>query len=193
MPSEGCLNGFLEAGGILCHHLLGLLKGVANGVITTRPGVVERCLVGAKVHVNVFIGQLFPEVYNVAYVGKRDGLFGGNGLFYAADKLCKVSVEFIHPALVKALLGGLGIDLCGDAHNARYVSGLGLGTGHSAKARRYEEFTGGAAALLAGSIHDCDCGAVHNALGAYVHVGTGGHLAILAHAHCVEFLPVIRL
>ena len=193
MASQGCLDGFFEALGLFGHHPFALFQTVACGVVAAGPGVVEGSLVRAQVHVYALIGQALPQVHHVAHVGQGNHLLGGDGLPDTRDKLVQTVVELVHPALLVALFGSLGIDFGRDAHHAGYVAGLGLGARHSAQACGHEEqpfpgFTVQAFGqqLLAGGIHHRDGGSVHDSLRADIHITSGRHLAVLAYAQGVE-------
>ncbi len=91
-----------------------------------------------------------------------------------------------------ALVGGGGVDFGGDAHHARDGGGFGLSPAHATKAGGDKELAfQGAAGEFSGRIHDRNGGAVHDALRANVHVGAGGHLAVLRDAQGVHSLPVV--
>ena len=147
---------------------------------------MEGGLVGAKVHVDVFIGQAFPKVDDIAYIGQRNRLAGCDGLLESGDEFVQAAVELVHPALLEALVGCLGVDFRGDANHTGDVARLGLGAGHTAEARRDEEDAAAVVAveaslaeLLAGGVHHRDGGAVDDALGADVHIRARSHLAVL--------------
>ena len=154
---------------------------------------MEGGLVGAQVHFYSVIGQAFPKIYHIAYVGKGDGLFIFDCFLNSWNEFIKAVVEFVHPSLLIALFCGLGVDFRSDAYHSGNVARLWLRTGHSAKTRRNKELACGAATLSACRVHHRDSCAVHNALRADVHIATGGHLAVLAHSHGVHALPVVGL
>ena len=202
MPAQGGLNGFFEAFRLLCHHLLGFFKGVANGVIASGPGVVQGGLVAAQVYPDAFVCQALPEVDYVADVCQGYYFFGGTGLGDAGQELVKVVVEFVHPALCMAFFCGQGVDFCGYAYYAGYVARFGLRPGHSAQSRCHEQHTlfvilsaveGSLCQHLPCRIKHCDGGAVNNALRANIHITARCHLAVLRYAKGVELLPVVRL
>ena len=79
---------------------------------------MERGLVGAEVHSDVFRSQSFPEVNHIALIGEGDGLLVPAGLADSRDELVKVIVKFVHPALVITLAGCERIDFGDHAHHS---------------------------------------------------------------------------
>ena len=154
---------------------------------------MERGLVAAEVHLNAFLGAVFPQVHHIALIGKAAGNLGLACLVHSHKQFVKVGVNLVHPALVVTLLRGGGIDFGGDAHHSGNVASLGLGTAHAAQTGGDEEFASRAAAQLAGSVEHGDGGAVHDALRADIHIAAGGHLAVLRHTEGVVALPVVGL
>ena len=152
---------------------------------------MERGLVAAKVHLYAFLGAVFPQVNHVALIGKRAGRLLGASLIYGGKQLVQIGVYLVNPSLRVAFLCGSRVDFGGDGDNACNVACLGLCAAHAAEAGGDEQFACRAAAKFAGSIQHCDGGAVHNALWAYVHVGTCRHLAVLCYAEGVVALPVV--
>ena len=69
-------------------------------------------------------------------------LFVGFGLADPLQQLVQVAFDLEDPALVHALLDGLGADLRDDAHAARQDGGLRLGAAHASQTRRYEHLPG---------------------------------------------------
>ena len=137
---------------------------------------MERGLVATQIYLNVFLGKPLPQVDNIAYVchGHRTAL--ANCCTYGRYQLVKAVVQLIHPSLLVAFGGSLGIDFRYHAHHASYVSGLWLCSRHASKSRRDEQHTADAISfrlrleLLAGSVENGYGGAVDDALRTYIHV-----------------------
>ncbi len=111
-------------------------------------------------------------------------------------------MQLVNPTLVIALACRQRVDFRRDAHYSGDVAGLGLRAGHTSETCGDKErsthllrraFQPALAELHPGGVHHCDCGAVHDALRADVHVGAGRHLPVLAHAEGVHALPVVGL
>ena len=163
---------------------------------------MEGGLVGAEVNIDVFVGEPFPEIDNIALVGEGNGFLVLAGLAYSWYQFVQVIVDFVHPALVIAFAGSEGIDFSDNAHNSGDDSGLRLCSRHSAKSGGYEEHTchifpcwlyASGFQLLACGVHYRDGGSVDNALWADVHIGSGCHLSVLGYSEGIETLPVILL
>ena len=104
-------------------------------------------------------------------------------------------MQLVDPALLVALLGGLGVDLGRDADHAGDVARLGLCAAHAAQAGGDEE-RGALIARLrvqALGVEHGDGGAVDDALRTDVHIRAGRHLAILRDAQGVVAFPVVGL
>ena len=143
-------------------------------------------------------GQALPQVHHIAHIGQGNHFLARYGLFDAGDEPVQVLMQFVHPALLVALLRCLGVDFGRHAHHARNVARLGLRAAHAAQARRHKEqrpviLSASKGSHPAGRIHHRNGGAVYDALRAYIHVTSGRHLAVLAHAQGVQALPVVRL
>ena len=102
-------------------------------------------------------------------------------------------MHLVDPSLRVALLRGGGVDFGGDGDHTGDVASLGLGAAHAAEAGGDEELACRAATELAGGVQNGDGGAVDDALRADVHVGAGGHLAVLRHAEGIVALPIVGL
>ena len=146
---------------------------------------------------DVALGQAFPEVYDVAEICQRNGFVGLYGALGAVDYGIEVGVHFIHPSLLVALGYGLGVDFGGDAHHSGYVGGLGLRARHAAKSGGHEQQSAGFAesggALTPGGVENGYRCAVHDSLRTDIHIRSGCHLTVLAHAEGVQSLPVVGL
>ena len=187
---------------IFRHHDVGVVERQPGGVVSTRPRVVQGRLVRPHVHQDVLFVELLPHVDHVAEVSERLGALRLAGLADLGGQFVQVGDDVVHPALLVTFVRRGRVDLCGHRHATGDVRGLGLGAAHATQTRRDKQLAGQAvrgprhAALLVdhpARVQHGDGGAVHNALGADVHVGPGGHLAILADAQGVHALPVVGL
>ena len=195
LTPQRLLHGLAEALRFFGHHAFAIFQTVSYGVIAARPGVVERCLVAAKVDTYTLVGQPLPEVHHVTHVCKGYHLLVVHRLAYAGDEFVKAVVQFVHPALVVTLPGRQGIDFRRDRDHSGDIAGLRLGAAHSAETGGDEKESAVVITWLhlPRRIHHGDGGTVHYSLRTDIHVGAGGHLAILAHAQGVKPLPIIRL
>ena len=104
---------------------------------------------------------------------------------------------FVDPSLLVALGYGLGVDFSGYAHHSGYVGGLGLRARHAAKSGGYEQqsavFAESRCTLAPGRVENGYRCAVHDSLRTDVHIRSGCHLPILAHAEGIQSLPVVGL
>ena len=188
MPSQRRSHRLTELLRLLGHHPYGLLERLPDRIVASRPRVVERGLVGAKIHRNILVRESLPEIHDVAHIGQRDGLLGLHRLADAWDQFVQVLVKLIDPALVVTLAGGQRIDLGGDANDPGDVSGLRLRTRHSAQTGGHEEHSlhilpcprdASGFQLFAGGVHHGDGRSVYDSLRADVHIRSGCHLAVL--------------
>ena len=60
LTAERFLNAFTEFFGLVGHHGFRFLERQADGIIAAGPGIVQRGLVGAEFHVEVFFCETFP-------------------------------------------------------------------------------------------------------------------------------------
>jgi len=174
---------FAETLRLFGHHPVGFFVAESDGIVAARPGVVQRGLVGAEVDLDSFVGESLPEVDYVADVCEGNRFLVCDRLAYAGDQFVEGVVQFVDPALLMALACGLGVDFGYDGNHARDVAGLGLGARHASESGGDEEHpacrSAAAGETFACGVHHRDGRSVHYALGAYVHVGSGGHLAVL--------------
>ena len=192
LTAQRFVNGFFEAFRLLGHHAVGFFKAVTHGVVAARKGVVQRTLVGAEVHLNVVLGNVFPKVHRIAEVGKRTHGFFLAGFVYLHKEFVEVFVNFVHPALRMTFLGCVGVDFGGNRHHPGNVTGLGLRPRHTAKAAGNKQFSGERTAIeFAPGVKHRDGGAVHNALRSDIHIRTGRHLAVLCYAQRVVAFPIV--
>ena len=70
LAAQRLLDAFAEAHGLLDHHLVRGVVAQPHGVVTARPGVVQRGLVRTEVDINLLGGEALPEVDDVAHVGQ---------------------------------------------------------------------------------------------------------------------------
>ena len=138
---------------------------------------------------HILVGQAFPQINDIAHIGHRDGPLVGHSLADSGNQLVKIVVQFVDPTLVIALLCGQRVDLGGYADHASDVTGLGLSARHATQTSGDKQHAMDVATLLAtlnqllaGCVEHGDGGAMHDALRSDIHIGAGGHLAILAHA-----------
>ena len=197
VAAERGLHGLFEAFRLLGHQAFALFQAIAHRVVAAGPGVVQGGLVAAQVHVHVFCRQAFPQVHHVAHIGQGNHFLGFHGLADAGDERIQAGVKLVHPTLFIAFFGGLGVNLCRDAHHAGNVACLGLCAAHAAQTRRDKEQRPVILSASEGShfpcgIHHRNGGAMHNTLRADIHVAAGRHLAVLAHAQRIEAFPIVR-
>ena len=199
LAAQRRLHMLAELVGVLSHHRLRLLEREVGRIVATCPRVVERGLVAAYVHVYAFVGKTLPEVYHVAHVSHRHRALLHHAALYGRNEFVEIVVQFVHPSLVVALLCRQWVNLCHYAHHAGDVASLRLSARHAAQTRRHEKHAANVlrsallAALLARRVEHGDGCAVHDALRADVHVRSGCHLPVLAHAESVQALPVVGL
>ena len=191
MTAQRLLNLLLEEFRLFGHHHLGILEADAHGIVTACPGVVQRGLVGAQIHLDALFGAVLPQVNHIALVGETTGFLVGDGLVHLDKQLIEVGVDLINPTLFKTLLRSSRVDFSGDAHHTGDVASLGLSTAHATETGGDEQLACRAAAELTGSVQHGDSSAMHNALRADVHITAGGHLAVLCHTEGVVTLPVV--
>ena len=97
---------------------------------------MERCLVRAQVNFHAAFGEAFPEVDNIALIGKRDRLFGFHCAEGAVDEFVEISVNLVNPSLRVAFFDCRRVDFSGDADNARDFCCLRLSARHAAETGR---------------------------------------------------------
>ncbi len=106
----------------------------------------------------------------------------------------------IDPALLIALACSQRVYFRDNTHHTGYDPRLWLCAGHASETSSHEKHSFHVLLrsgkpfrlqLLAGSVHDGDCGSMDNALRPDVHIGAGSHLSVLRDSEGVEFLPVI--
>ena len=137
---------------------------------------------------------MFPDVDDVAEVGEADDVFGVHGVPDLVGEFGDILHDVVYPTLLVALPGGRGIHFGRDRDHTSDVARLGLGAGHAAEAGGDKQLAGEGRVLRIESppgIEDRDGCAVDDALRADVHVGPGGHLAVLADAEGVHALVVV--
>src|ERR1700754_2170872 len=133
---------FLKCRRVICHHDTGFVERQRCRVISARPGIVKRCLIGAEIDMNAGFVELLPYINNVSLKSDRYDLLCGLCFFYTIDKGCDVTHDLIHPALPVSFYRGAGIDLCYYRDTSGYVARFRLGAAHAAKSRRNKYFTG---------------------------------------------------
>ncbi len=197
LPAKRFLHALAEAAGLLGHHLVGRFVAQADGIVTARPRIVQRSLIGTEVDGDFLGGEPLPKVDDIADVSQRNDLFPADCLPDTGHQFIQRFMQLVDPTLLVAFRGRLGVDFGDNRHDARNIARLGLGAGHAAEARRDEQHATCVAAAvretLAGGVEHGDGGAVDNALRPDVHVGSGGHLPVLRDAEGVHPLPIVGL
>ena len=197
LPPQRLLHTLSKTPRLLGHHLVRRLVAQPHGIVTARPGVVQRGLVRTQVYRNLLRGQPLPEVHDVAHIGHRHGLFRLDSLTDTQDQLIQRFMQLVDPSLLVAFLRRLGVDLGDDRHHARNIARLGLRSRHATETRRDEQHPAriGAAGreAFARGVHHRDRRTVDDALRPDIHVRPGGHLPVLRHPEGVEPLPVVGL
>ena len=197
LPPQRFLHAFAKAPGFLGHHLVRSLAAQPDRIITACPRVVERSLVRAQINGDLFRSQPFPEVHDIAHISQRYDLFCLDSLSDTGDQFIQCFMQFVDPPLLVAFLRRLGVDLGNNAHHPRNVTRLGLGSRHTAEARRDEQHPARIGAprreAFARGVHHRDRRAVDDALRPDIHIRSCGHLPILRHSEGVEPLPVVGL
>ena len=131
LSAERFAHLLLEGFWLVGHHLFRLLEGQSHGVVSSCPGVVERSLVTAQVHPDVFLGKTFPEVHHIAYISHRHGAAFVHRLAYGRYQFVELVVQLVYPSLLIPFAGSLGVDFSHHAHHAGDVAGFGLGARHA--------------------------------------------------------------
>ena len=182
----------------------GLLHGLRVGLAPRAPfghapalrqvavdRVVGGGLVGDDVRADAAADELGEDVGGVAeeadglrLAGLRPGLDQGEGLVEGIGAFVEVSGA-------DAEIDGVGVALDGEAGGAGEDRGEGLGAAHAAEAGGQDPLAGEVAAVvLAAGLGEGLEGALHDALGADVDPGAGGHLAVHHQALAIELAEV---
>ena len=139
VTAQRCADGLAEGRWVGGEQFVGLRVSHPDRVVATRPGVVERGLVGAQVDEDVFLEESLPDVDDVADVGDRHRFFTLHRCPRPRHQIVQTIGKLVYPTLFVPLAGGGGVDLGADRDAAGDVARLGLGTGHAAEAGSEEE------------------------------------------------------
>ena len=72
LTAQRLLHAFAETGRLLGHHLVRSLVAHVHRIITARPRIMQRSLIGTQIHRNLFGGEPLPKVHDIAHIGHRN-------------------------------------------------------------------------------------------------------------------------
>ncbi len=161
-----------------------LFEAYALRAVASVVGDVAGGLVGEEFDFFVVVERVLQEVYDVAFVGYREGFARRHRFFRPSEGFRKLFSPFAYPALAVARLYARRVYFGYYRRRSSYFGGFRLGSTHAAESRGDEEVSSESPAFLkvehfAPRVEQRVVCAVHYALRAYVHPAAGCHLTVV--------------